>query len=256
MNEAEVLFSEITNLSREKLYLNWDKPITAQQAEYLSSVIKRRINGQPIEYILGKTEFMGLEFKVSPDVLIPRPETEILVEETLKLASKNPKILDIGTGSGCIAVSLAKMLPLAKISAVDISPVCLKQASENAKMHNVEIDFIESDIFSCLSCESGKYDIIVSNPPYIRTGDIKRLEPEVKCQPRLALDGCEDGLYFYKKIIPSAGEFLESGGFLVLEIGFDQLSQIEDIFKKQNKLKIVKKVKDYQQYNRFVIAQG
>jgi release factor glutamine methyltransferase len=213
----------------------------------ISSVLKRRITGEPIQYILGRTEFMGLEFKVNHDVFIPRPETEVLVETVMRFSRVSPtetSILDLGTGSGCIAVSLAKFLPNAKIDAVDISKEALKIAKENAGLNEVKINFSHSDLFTGLESQKKTYDIIVSNPPYIRTSDIASLQPEVRCEPRLALDGGEDGLDFYRRIIDDALYYLRKGAFLIMELGLGQSKTVKNIFQKQNNFEIMDIVKD------------
>ena len=259
MNEAEVLFSEVLNCSRTALYLNRQKLLTKDESGAIAAVLKRRISGEPLEYILATAEFMGLEFKVGPAVLIPRPETEILVEAAIKIShqvTKSPshqKILDLGTGSGCIAVSLAKFLPKAEVTAVDISEEALKVAAENAMAHNVKVNFMRSDLFSALSLS--KYDIIVSNPPYVPSGEIKQLQQELKYEPQVALDAGPDGCEFYRRIINHAGDYLENGGSLIIEIGFGQRRAIEDIFKKSKTFKITQVIKDYNNIDRVIAAR-
>ena len=261
MNEAELLFTEILNCSRISLHLDknlhWDK----NKCALISSVIKRRISGEPLHYILGETEFMGLEFKVNPDVLIPRPETEILVEELIQLVrnfssgSQNTRVLDLGTGSGCIAVSLAKFLPGLKMHAVDISIKALEVARDNALANNVKINFILSDLFNSPALKPHGYDIIVSNPPYISRAQISDLPAEVKYEPALAWDGGRDGLDFYRRIISEAENYLRKNGFLALEIGFNQIEAIKNIFLSVPNFKIIKVIKDYSQIERVIIAK-
>jgi release factor glutamine methyltransferase len=212
---------------------------------------------------------MGLEFKVTPCVFIPRPETELLVEKVIELVTRvqgykgaSLKILDIGTGSGCIAVSLAKLVPQAKIDAVDISEQALKIAKENARLNKIKVNFFQSDLFTTydLPClPAGRrlttYDIIVSNPPYVVASEINNLQAEVRQEPRLALDGGRDGLDFYRRIIVTAWRYLRKGGLLVLEIGFGQKEEIKNIFQKSAKFEIIEITKDYNNIDRVVVAK-
>ncbi|MFH1441705.1 MAG: HemK/PrmC family methyltransferase [Candidatus Omnitrophota bacterium] len=299
MTETELLFTEVLNCGRPALYINKDIVLPKEKALLISSVLKRRVLGEPLEYILGKAEFMGLEFKVNKDVLIPRADTEILVEIAIKLVHRETtakrlfsrhseskgriistaidpalsrrmtkngirkKILEIGTGSGCIAVSLAKLLTDVKITAVDVSKSALKIAKENAVLNNVadRINFIEGDLFNiCDGQRTGHdlslriYDLIVTNPPYIPTQDIEGLQPEVKYEPRIALDGGRDGLDFYRKIIELSAGYLKEGGFLVMEIGFGQKEKIENMFQNTQDFEIIDIIKDYNGIDRVIVA--
>ena len=263
MNETELLFTEILNYNQLDLYLNKDISLDKAQASLISEVLKRRIQGQPLQYILGKTEFMGLEFKVTPDVFIPRPETEILVETVIKQSSiihhpsSVPNILDIGTGSGCIAISLAKLLSNVKIIATDISSSALKIAQRNALLNNLDdkIKFINSDLFTSYELRFTNYDIIVSNPPYIPASEIEVLQAEIKYEPRIALDGGKNGLDFYRRIIKETPSYLKKGGFLIMEMGFNQREAIKNIFQKSRVFQIIEFVKDYNNIDRVVVAQ-
>jgi len=262
MNETELLFTEVLNCERTSLYLNRQKRLDKKISSKISQVLKRRIGGEPIEYILGKCEFMGLEFKLNQDVLIPRPETEILVEVVIKqLSAVNCqlsacKILEIGTGSGCVAVSLAKLLPEAEIFATDISELALKVARENARLNNVEsrIQFIHCDLFSSELQTLDSCDYIVSNPPYILTAEIGKLAAEVQFEPISALDGGRDGLDFYRRIIRESPGFLRKGGFLILEMGFGQCENIKEIFKLCKKFEVKEIIKDYNNIDRVIVA--
>ena len=257
MNEAELLFSSVLNCNRMSLYLDRQRLLTNDESEAIALALKRRIAGEPLEYILASTEFMGLEFKLSPDVLIPRPETEILVETVIRQAraADNAKILDLGTGSGCIAVSLAKFISDSKITATDISVKALEIAAANAGFHNVKINFLCSDLFTSLSLSQYKYDIIVSNPPYIVTEEIWQLQPELQYEPLVALDAGPDGLEFYRRIIDKPPDHLEKGGFLVMEMGFGQRKAVENIFKKSKKFEIIEIVADYNGIDRVIVAR-
>lgn len=261
MTEAELLFSEILGCHRQDLYLNNQRVLSADEFSRISQAFRRRACGEPLAYILGKTEFMGLEFKVSPHVLIPRPETEILVEKTIELMMRNEQgvmrqnILDLGTGSGCIAIALAKRFPQAKITAVDISEEALQVAKENAASHKVEINFIHSDLFPPYSLALNPYSLIISNPPYIPSPDIINLQREVQCEPRVALNGGSDGLDFYRRIISQSPGYLEDGGMLALEIGFGQKDSVERIFTSSGKFDILEIVKDYSHIDRIITAR-
>lgn len=256
MNETELLFTDILNCDRASLYLNKEKTLDRHIAAKVSRILKRRIYGEPIDYILGKCEFMGLEFRVNQDVLIPRPETEILVEVAIKQLSAC-RILEIGTGSGCIAVSLAKFLPKAKIVATDISEPALKVASGNAKLNNVEsrISFIHCGLFYSKLLIPDSYNYIVSNPPYIPSAEIEELAPEIQYEPRIALDGGEDGLDFYRRIIQESPEFLMKEGFLILEMGFGQCENIKEIFKVCEKFEVKEIIKDYNDIERVIVGE-
>lgn len=222
--KARLLMQYVLNKSRQYVIVNDREELdNIKEKQYLEE-IKILKKGVPIEHITHQKEFMKLSFFVDKNVLIPRQDTEILVEEVINIAKKNnaKKILDLCTGSGAIAVSLAKYLPQAEITAIDISNDALKIAKKNAISNNVQnqITFISSDMFTNLSEE--KFDIIVSNPPYIKTNVIKNLDIQVQNEPYIALDGGKDGLDFYKKIINESYQYLKYNGYLCLEIGFDQ----------------------------------
>lgn len=265
MNEAELVLTEALKCPRSFLYLNRGAILGSEESCFIASVLKRRMRGEPLAYILGKIEFMGLEFKVSPDVFIPRPETEILVETALRYAScamrraSCVEILDIGTGSGCIAISLARLLSGARLAAVDISGAALVVAENNAIMNGVRevIDFFRSDLFAHSATRTTQYDIIVSNPPYIPTEVIDTLQPEVRQEPRIALDGGNDGTEFYRRILAQAVRFLAPGGFLILETGgTGQTATISGIVNASVSLKMREVVKDYSGIERVMVVQN
>lgn len=270
MNETELLFTQVLNCDRASLCLNRDLVLDREKSARISSCLKRRVFGEPIQYILARTEFMGLEFRVTPDVLIPRPETEILVEAAMKFSSsviRHPSfvnILDLGTGSGCIAVSLAKYLSDVKITATDTSQKALEIAKFNACKHNVadKIDFVLSDLFTNYqlpALPAGRpitnYDVIISNPPYIPTALISTLQPEVQYEPRIALDGGPDGLEFYRRLSREAGIYLKKEGFLILETGFNQMQAVKNILQNEAKFEIIEIVRDYNNIERVVVAR-
>ncbi len=235
--EAELLMAYMLKCQRHDLYLMRDWKIDGAQAQRFFDLIYRRCEGCPIQYIINKQEFMGLEFYVDQRVLIPRADTEILVEHVIKWASQEEgsvRILDVGTGSGAIAVSLAFFLPRARITAVDISAGALAVARLNACRHGVEnrIVFLEGDLFSPLYGHSGAqlFDVIVSNPPYIPTQEIEGLERHIRdYEPRIALDGGHDGLKFYSRLAREGLDWLKVGGLLAVEVGYGQARKVKSI---------------------------
>jgi len=261
VNEAELLFTEILNCERAELYLGKDSLLSKAESGKVALALKRRISGEPIQYILGKAEFMGLEFKVNKDVLIPRQETEILVETVIKIAADfnlcSGRILELGVGSGCISVSLAKFLPDVRVVAVDLSRPALKVAEENAVSNNVSdrIRFIQSDLFSAFRLQALAFGLIAANPPYIPDSEILSLQPEVQFEPRLALSGGKDGLDFYRKIISQAPSYLDKGGFLIMEMGFKQCDAVKNIFQESGKFEIIDIVNDYSGIERVIVVK-
>lgn len=229
--KARLLMQYVLNQTRQYIIVHDMKELNEKEKnEYFSCISKLR-TGIPIEHITHQKEFMKLNFFVNEEVLIPRQDTEILVEEVIKIAKKinARKILDLCTGSGAIAISLAKYLPqLEEITALDISHDAIQIAKKNAIFHKLEskLTFIESNLFENLPQQ--KYDIIVSNPPYIKRDIMKKLDKQVQNEPHIALDGGYDGLDFYRKIVKESYEYLKYGGYLCLEIGYDQK---EDVFK-------------------------
>ncbi len=230
--EADLLVSHVAQLTRLQLYLDLGSAVSARVCQRVTALLAQRVQGIPIQYLLGTQEFWGLEFIVTPDVLIPRPETESLVEESIRLADRAGEktrgytILDIGTGCGCIAVALSKAFPRARILATDISAKALAVARRNAKRLGVgeRVGFLKGDLFQPLKKQSvDKVDMIVSNPPYVPSGELQTLAPEVKDhEPRIALDGGTDGLDLCRRILQEAPDYLARRGNLVMEIGYRQ----------------------------------
>ena len=255
--KARLLMQYILNRPREYILVHDDKQLTLRQNVDYFKLIKKLIEGVPLQHITHQQEFMKLMFYVDENVLIPRPDTEILVEEVIKLAKSinAKKILDLCTGSGAIAVSLAKYIEGSQITATDISRKALSIAKLNATNNNVEdkITFVSSDLFQNISEE--KYDIIVSNPPYIKRKVIKTLDKEVKREPIIALDGGNDGLDFYKKIIGNAYQYLKYKGYLCLEIGYDQKDEVIDLISKEEKYIDTYSKKDLFDNDRIVITK-
>ena len=236
--DAEVLLRHVLNLEKEQLYVNGDAPISAGQEAEFRGLLLRRSCREPIAYITGHKEFWSLDFFVIPAVLIPRPETELLVEVALqyarRLASGSPlKVLDLGTGSGAIPVCLAKEHAATQIVAVDISSVAIDVAGVNARRHGVadRIRFLAGNLFAPVKPLPETFDLIVSNPPYIRSGELPRLVPEIReWEPTVALDGGPDGLDTYRRIIAEGHKYLATGGSIVLEIGADMAPDVADLF--------------------------
>ena len=256
-NKARSILQHTLKKTREYLIIYDNKEVTkAQREEYVKN-IKRLIAGEPLQYITGVQEFMKMNFVVTKDVLIPQPDTEILVEEVIKIANKlqNPYILDLCTGSGAIAVSLAKNIPNVKIVATDISKKALEIAKYNAKLNGVlnNIDFIESNLFEKL--KNIKFDIIVSNPPYIATSEIKTLPKDVRQEPIIALDGGKYGLEFYRKIYEKGYEFLNRHGFLCVEIGYNQKEAVKKIIEQQKRYVETYCKKDLCENDRVVVTK-
>ena len=214
----------------------YDEIEDISKLDKLNEYVKKRLGHMPIQYILNKAYFCGLPFYVNENVLIPRFDTEVLVEEVLKISKKDKskRILDICTGSGAIAIALKKLGGFERVDALDISDKALEVAKRNAKELDLDINFLKSDMFSSLTCEN-KYDIIVSNPPYIQSDVVDTLESEVKdFEPRLALDGDVDGMKFYKIIAKNYENYLADNGVLALEIGYDEADDIRALFEGKN----------------------
>ena len=253
--DAEVLLSSVLNKNLKEIII--DKKINLNQSKIniFRQLIRRRKNGEPIAYILKKKEFWKYNFYVDCNVLIPRPDTEIIVEETLKILNNNKKnfVLDVGTGSGCIIISLANDCPNLMGTAIDISKKALKVAKINAKMHQLlnRIKFYNSSVDNFFK---GKYDLIVSNPPYINNLELKYLDKDIiSYEPLVSLNGGLDGSFVLNKVIKKSSSLLKIGGKLVLEIGFDQKYKVMSLLKKK-RFFINNLVKDYANKDRCIIA--
>lgn len=228
-NEAEWLLCAATGLDRVGLYLNFERPLNDAELAAYRAMVARRGRREPLQHILGSQEFCGLDFEVTPEVLIPRHDTETLVDEAVRRMPQAGSVLDVGTGSGCIAVALARLLPAAAVTATDISGAALAVARRNAEKHRVTIELIQG---SLLDPVAGRcFELIVSNPPYIPREEIETLEPEVRdFDPRGALDGGRDGLDIYRALIPAAVPRLAAGGWLLVEIGAGQAADVSGLF--------------------------
>ena len=263
---AEVLLAHQLNLERIRLYLNFDKPLTGKEVSGYRSLIKRRISLEPLQYITGTQEFWSLDFVVDRHVLIPRPETEIAVEQAVTLAktiekegNQSIQILDLGTGCGAISIALAKEIPLALIRATDISEEALNLARRNALNHHVSdrLEFRQGDLWEPFLNDDCLFDIVVSNPPYVTSGEYNDLSLDIRDnEPRLALDGGEDGMYYIEKIIKGAHDFMNPGGWIILEMAPGQTQKALTIMDQTGDYKKIARIKDYSHSYRIVIARA
>ena len=260
--DVEYIFSHILKVNRMMLTLNLNKKIEDEEKNKIKEMlIARGRDRKPLQYLLGEWEFYGYPFKVDERVLIPRADTEILVEQCKYLVNEemSPKIMDIGTGSGAIAVTLGKELPNSHVLGLDISDGALELATENRDMNEAKnVRFLKSDVFSALRNEKFKnikFNLIVSNPPYIPTTEYKELMPEVlNYEPQNALTDGGDGYYFYEKISKEAGEFLVKDGYLAFEVGYNQAERVAELMR-ENKFDVISIVKDYGGIDRVVIGK-
>jgi release factor glutamine methyltransferase len=262
---AELLLARSLNLSREGLYIHLQDPSGEEEKENFEQLIKKRLSGEPLQYLLGHQEFWSIDFKVDPRVLIPRPETELLVEQSLSILSKNfPRrtlyVLDIGTGSGAIAISLAKEKRDLFVVATDISGEALLLARENAKSAGVlhRIEFVKGDLFSPIRLmrEKEPFDLILSNPPYIHHSQIQNLAREVKDhEPVVALNGGEDGMEFYRSIVSQGPSYMRKGGWLLLEVGENQGEKVSGLIEREGSFSRPERIKDLSGIERVVKAR-
>ncbi len=228
--ETQVLLAHVLGCKRIDLYARFDEVAAEEGRKQFRELIRKRLEGCPVSYLVGRKEFFSLEFEVNPSVLIPRPDTECLVDECLRLLRDrtSPRVLDIGTGSGCLAVAVAWQHKSAQVTAIDISPEALAVASRNAVKHGVSdrIRFLEGDLYSPLPAEE-RFDLILSNPPYIPHADLAGLAVSVRdYEPHLALDGGADGFVVFDRLLQGAAGHLTKGGYLAVEIGFDQETEV------------------------------
>lgn len=255
--KSRLVMQYVLKKPREYLIVYDGEILTLRQEVDYFKLIKKIASGIPVQHITHRQEFMKMDFYVDENVLIPRPDTEILVEEVIKIAKRinAKKILDLCTGSGAIAVSIAKYIENSEVTAVDISEKALNIANKNAKENGVEgqITFVKSNLFENLA--NNKYDMIVSNPPYIKQDLIKNLDKEVQKEPEIALNGGVDGLDFYRKIIKKAYEFLKFNGYLCFEIGFDQKEDVIKLLEEEKKYINIYAKKDLCDNDRIVIAK-
>jgi len=262
--DAEVLLMHSLNIGRIKLHLIFDKILNAKEREIYKECIERRSKWEPVAYITGHKEFRSLDFKLTKAVLVPRPDTEILVEETLReYAERKDKknlirILELGTGSGIIAVSLAKEIKHIALIATDISLEIIKVAVENAQLHKVndKITFIVGRYFQGIKQKGNQFDFIVSNPPYLSKSDWERAQPEIReHEPPDSFLGGEDGMDFYRTIIPDTSNLLSENGCLILEVGIGQTEIVSDMIEKTASYSRVEHIKDLSGIKRVIKAQ-
>lgn len=262
-SEAEILLAHTLGVRRIDLYLNHDQPLCEAELKRFKSAIKRRVDREPVAYISGTREFWSLTLAVNPSVLIPRPETECLVEAVLPFLddhSGSPKrVLDMGTGSGAIIIALAHEHPEHRYVAMDRSAAALPIARQNARQHKVDhrIDWFCGSWGTALVPDRQTFDLIVANPPYIRSGDMNGLQPEIRNhEPRMALDGSGDGLKCLRDIIGSAHRYLRAGGLVALEIGYDQGLDIQSIARKAGQYGSPRIIKDYSGHDRVALLES
>lgn len=247
--DAWLLLEMACKIDRSFYYLHMEEDLPEEQLSEYEIALRKRAEHVPLQYIVGETEFMGLKFKVNSSVLIPRQDTETLVEEALKAVRPGMRVLDLCTGSGCIIVSILHNVADVEGYAIDISKQALNVAKENARLNEVSVMFERSDLFDNVT---GTFDVIVSNPPYIPTAEIVKLMPEVRgFEPMEALDGKEDGLYFYRKMIPECRDYLNPDGRVLFEIGYDQGEAVSGIMREAG-FREVQVIKDLAHNDRVV----
>ncbi|MDR0890638.1 MAG: peptide chain release factor N(5)-glutamine methyltransferase [Endomicrobium sp.] len=256
-SDARILLENVLNISSSQLILSSieNKQLNHKQIKKYEKYILRRLKNEPVAYIIGYVKFMGLEFKVNNHVLIPRYETEILVEEALKLDNNKSSILDLCTGSGCIAISLAKLSNVKTIIASDISYKAIAIAKQNASLNSVlnRITFIVSDLFTTI--EEHEFDMIVSNPPYITQSEYNIVKYNLKYEPKNALVASDNGLLFYKYIAKYSKYYLNSNSFILVELNSNNVKYIKEIFLAQNAYKNIEIINDYAKLPRILKAQ-
>lgn len=258
--QVELLLAHLLKMPRMNLYLNFERPLNAQEVETLRELVRRRGQREPLQYIVGSVSFCGLELNVSRRVLVPRPETELLAERAWNFLAQLPaeppaRALDLGTGSGCLAIAMAARAPRSRVDATDLSEDALNVARQNATQCQVveRMEFHQGDGFAALKSDA-QFDLIVSNPPYISTKEIQSLEPEVRdYEPQMALDGGADGMDFYRRIASEAGAFLRPEGRVMLELNDEGATSVTDIFEHEG-WKIEAIEADYTKRNRIFIA--
>lgn len=253
--DAEILLAHVLEKERIYLYAHFDEPMTSTELSAYKEMIKKRAARYPVAHILGIKPFMGLDFIVNEHVLVPRPETELLVEAVLEICPKEVpvRVLDMGTGSGAILLSLLSYLPQATGTGVDISSDALKIAAENSEaLHIDRAQWVNSDLFT--NVEAHEYDWLVSNPPYLTAPDMQNLEEEVKYDPETALYGGTDGLDIYRRLASEGGAYLKAGGHCIVEVGAGQSRQVAELFTDQG-FEFVRIIKDYADTERHVLLR-
>jgi release factor glutamine methyltransferase len=262
---AEILLASQLHLTRVQLYLRYDQPLSEKEVEGYRALIRRRLSREPVQYITGTQEFWSMEFVVNPSVLIPRPETEVLMEQAVSLREENPdlqeegvNLLDLGTGCGALAVALACEFEKASVYASDFSEEALRVARQNAERHCVRdrIDFRCGDLFAPFAGKAIRFDMILSNPPYIPTEAFETLSPEVRDhEPRSALDGREQGMYYIARILKEAAGYLVPGSWILVEMDPEQTLQAFEIIQETGQFTEHRRIQDYSHRYRVVMAR-
>ena len=251
--DAWYLLQMVCRIERSYYYVHGEEDITQDAQKEYEIAVQKRAEHIPLQYIIGEQEFMGLRFKVNSNVLIPRQDTETLVEQVLKIVKPRMKVLDLCTGSGCVLISVLKNAPELTGMGSDISKTALLVAKENAKLHEVDAEWVRSDLFDNIT---ETFDVIMANPPYIPTGEILSLMPEVRdFEPGNALDGGADGLDFYRKIAGQVKDYLNPGGYVYMEIGYDQGEAVSELMRNAGFTE-VEVIKDLAQNDRVVKGKG
>lgn len=258
--EAERIIGDATGLSRAELYMNRHRALAVPEIEFIENAIEERLAGKPLQYILGHQQFRYLDLRCTGGVLIPRPETELLVDEVLnelKSLGDNRHVLDIGCGTGAIALSIAHEYDRARVYATDISLAAIELTRENALRSRLldRVQILQSNLFDGLGNLRGRLDLIVSNPPYIPSGELETLQREIRFEPRLALDGGDRGLDFYQLICGQSAAFLKSGGSLMLEVGLGQAREVAGMIEATGYFTDISLIQDYQDIERIVKAR-
>ena len=257
LTESEWLLGEVLGRDRTGLYLNREAEVAPEEEERLRALLERRKQREPLQYVLSKTEFRSCTLKVEEGVFIPRPESEQLVDQTnTRIDEEHTRVIDIGTGSGVLAIALAAENPRCQVTAVDISAKAIMIAHENARLNNVveQVQFVTGD-FRSPDLDLGEYDIVVSNPPYVKAGEIDGLQPEISWfEPRAALDGGDDGLGFYRTLAQWCGKHLRSGGWLCLEMGDGLCEEVKRILDQTTGFGHIEVKEDYREVERIILA--
>ena len=252
--QAELLLAAVLDIKRLDLYLQFERPLHTEEVDAYRDYVRQRVQRVPVQYILGATAFRELELTVTPAVLIPRPETEVLVDVALELLPTGGRALDLCCGSGAIALSLKRELAEVAVVATDISQAALAVARANGASCELEIEWLSGDLFAAVE---GDFDLVVSNPPYVKSGDLDRLEPEVRDhEPRLALDGGADGLDCYRRIAHQASDHIRPGGYLLLEVGDGQSAEVEKLLAEVGRFAEVATKPDLNEVPRVVVARA
>jgi release factor glutamine methyltransferase len=257
---AEVLLARLLQVDRIRLYLDPEKPLQDDEIAAYRILVRRRANREPLQHITGVQEFWSADFAVGPEVLIPRPESELLVEQALEIiraGNSKPFLLDLGTGSGALIISLGREIPGAALFATDISEKAIKTARENARRHGQaqRIEFVCGDLFGPFKPGVPAFDLIVTNPPYVASEVLATLMPEIGYEPRTALDGGPDGMRYIEKIILDAPGFMKPGGSLLVEMDPVQIQAALELIDRTGRYDRSKAVKDYSRRNRVVVAR-